>query len=501
MTTNKAIVFDDKKLDEELVLQRGIEESWEELVVAGPIAVNYIGNLMILSSKQDFPFRPSNPAHVYQHIQYPKSFRTTLVQIAHRIYNVFMNAHSNMDRIQLNIQQIPKYLKTILQLLTSASPNLIQSMLPGVLGNIERIAKLCADAANSTMKNYESATRLLQEVAEVTIDSYGSNTASLTNITILVNSSLGEQNLMNNQLENIRKQYENTKGILQKAREDYYNAYHAIPVRPKRFFGVIAAGLIGGLVGSALGGLFGGNKPPPSSIDNIAFQNAKEKAELALKNLQEAEKQYDQWYSLMLEKQNKLAGIIIQMSQLQMSQTDYKTTIDILVRSVKEIGDIQTQWGRMTRFFSILAMRAEATRETILHEFVDTIKHVTLSDGVLDDADREFFVLQMRDAADEIEQAAHLLYIMSKTYYDVSNQYMMGQVAGISRLAVIQTDSERQTYMAQLAQDTLSTSAKVSRMVLERKQNYEQRNQARQYQLKQFIQQSTSKGLESNIGK
>ncbi|CAF4356254.1 unnamed protein product, partial [Adineta steineri] len=101
--TSKATVFDDKKLDEELILQRGIEESWEELVVAGPIVVNYIGNLMILSSKQDFPFRPSNPAHVYQHIQYPKSFRTTLVQIAHRIYNVFMNAHSNMDRIQLNI--------------------------------------------------------------------------------------------------------------------------------------------------------------------------------------------------------------------------------------------------------------------------------------------------------------------------------------------------------------------------------------------------------------
>ncbi|CAF1191043.1 unnamed protein product [Adineta steineri] len=78
---------------------------------------------------------------------------------------------------------------------------------------------------------------------------------------------------------------------------------------------------------------------------------------------------------------------------------------------------------------------------------------------------------------------------------------MIGQVAGISRLALIQTDSERQTYMAQLAQDTLSTSAKVSRMVLERKQNYEQRNQARQYQLKQFIQQSSLEGLESNIGK
>ncbi|CAF1198861.1 unnamed protein product [Adineta steineri] len=500
MMTRNSTIFDDKKLDKELVLQRGMDESWEELVVAGPIAVNYIGNLMVLSSKHDFPFRPSNPAHVYQHIQYPNSFRTTLVQIANKIYNVFMNAHSNMDRIQLNIQQIPKHLKTTLQLLTSASPKLIQSMLPGTLGNIERIAKLCADAANSTMKNYESATRLLQEVTEVTVDSYGVNNASLTNITILVNSSLNEQDLLNDHIQSIREDYENAKRNLQKAREDYYNAYHAIPVRPKRFVGMIVAGFIGGMVGGALGGLFGGNKPPPP-IDNTAFQNAKETAELALKNLQNAEKEYDKWYSSMLENQNKLAGIIIQMSQLQMSQTDYKTTIDILVSAVKEINEIQTQWERMTRFFSILAMQAEATRETILHEFVDTIKNVTQNNGLLDDADREYFVFLMQDAVEDIEQAAHLLYTMSKTYCDVSNQYMMGQISGISRLAVIQTDSERQTYMAQLAQDTLSTSAKVSRMVLERKQNYEQRNQARQYQLKQFIQQSSLEGLESNVGK
>jgi hypothetical protein len=47
--------------------------------------------------------------------------------------------------------------------------------------------------------------------------------------------------------------------------------------------------------------------------------------------------------------------------------------------------------------------------------------------------------------------------------------------------------------MRQLAQDTLSTSAKVSRMALERKQQYKQQNQARQNQYNLFIQQSSSK--------
>ena len=494
-------VLDDKKQDEQLLSQRAIEETWEELVVAGPITVNYIGNLMVLSSKQDFAFAPSNPDHVYQHIKYPNSFRTTLVQIANQIYNVFMGAHNNMDRIQLNMQQIPKHLKTVLQLLTSASPRLIQSMLPTALGNIERIAKQCADSANSTMKNYESVTLLLQEVAEAAIDSYGSNNASLADIDILVNNSLEEQHLLNTQLEDIRKQYEDAKSNLQKAREDYYNAYHAIPTRPTRIFGTFVAG-VAGIVGGALGSLFssGGSRPPPP-IDNTAFQNAKETAELALKNLQEAEAKYDEWYLRMLQKQNKLTAIIMQMSQLHMDTTDYKTTIDILLSATKEISEIQQQWTNMTRFFSILSMRAEATRETILHEFINTIKNVTLSNGLLDDADREFFVLQMLDTADEIEQGAHLLYIMAQTYYDVSNRYILNQISGIAGLAIIQTDSERQARMTQLAQDTLSTSAKVSRMTLERKQQYEQRNQARQDEYKRFIQQITLEELGSSVGK
>jgi hypothetical protein len=65
---------------------------------------------------------------------------------------------------------------------------------------------------------------------------------------------------------------------------------------------------------------------------------------------------------------------------------------------------------------------------------------------------------------------------------------MINQIAGLAALAVIQTDSEREACMQQLAQDTLSTSAKVSRMALERKQQYKQQNQ---YNL--FIQQSSSK--------
>ena len=378
---NASILFD-KKLDEQLLSQRDIETTWEEMVVAGPIIVNYIGNLMVLASKKDFAFTLPTSNHIYRYMKYPNSFRATLVQVANQVSNAFFIAHSNMDTIQVNMLQIPTHLKTVLKLLTSASPRLIQSMLPTALGNIERIAKQCANAANMTKLFYDSVTGLLQEVVEQTVYTQGSNEISVNATVNLTNHALIDQSLLNNELQFIRDRYEEAREVLMKAREDYYNAYHAIPTRPKRFIGFVAAGLAGGMVACIFASC-GSSKPP--KIDNTAFENAKATAELALQQLQAAEVKYDEWYSKMLEKQNKLAGIIMQISLLDLDKTDYQSTINILIGATTELSEIQKQWTNMTSFFIALAIRAEATRETVLYEFIETIKEVALINGVLDD--------------------------------------------------------------------------------------------------------------------
>ena len=494
---NASTLFD-RKIDEQLLSQRDIENTWDELVVAGPIIVNYIGNLMVLASKKDFAFTLPTPNHIYQYMKYPNSFRATLVQVANQISNAFFTAHTNMDTIQVNMQQIPTHLKTVLKLLTSASPRLIQTMLPTALGNIERIAKQCANAANMTKIVYNSVTNLLHEVAQETISTQGSTENSVNSTANLTSQASSDQTLLNSELQFIRERYEEARIVLLKAREDYYNAYHAIPTRPKLFVGYVLATFAGGVTACIFSSCFS-SKPP--HIDNTPFENAKEKAELALKQLLAAEAKYDEWYSKMLEKQNKLAGIIMQISLLDLSQTDYQSTIDILISATLELGEIQKQWTNMTSFFTALAIRAEATRETILYEFIETIKNVTLISGVLDDADREFFVWAMQDTADDIDRGAHLLYLMATTYYDISNKYIINQISEMTGLVVTQTDSERQSRLKKLAQDTLDTSGKVSRMALDRKQQYEQRNQARQREYERYLQQVTLNEITPSIGK
>ena len=177
-------IFDDK-LDEELRSKADIDEEWEELLSAGPSTINYIGNLMIIASKKDFALVRPTPEYVYTSIKYPNSFRATLVHAANEMYSVFYGAHNSMDRIQGYMQQIPGHVKTTLKLLTSASPRLIQTLLPQTLANIKRLASQCVQSASSTEGSFKSLSALLAEIRVVTQGTEASTSnASLVDVQV-----------------------------------------------------------------------------------------------------------------------------------------------------------------------------------------------------------------------------------------------------------------------------------------------------------------------------
>ncbi|CAF1404942.1 unnamed protein product [Adineta ricciae] len=356
MAIRNATTSSNPNLDTQTLIQSLIEENWEELFVAGPIMVNCISNLMISASKKDFPLKSSSLNHVYQYIIYPNSFRATLAQIHSEMYSVFLRGHTNMDSIQLSMKQIPQYFKTILKVLKSASPNLIQRMVTTPLDNIEKMAKDSVALTNIMIKKYENLTLLLQETIEVATRSCGVNSTFLTNINILVNITT-------------------------------------------------------------------------------------------------------------------------------------------------QVNKLQQQWSQITRYSNQIIIRVETIRETAFYELIDTIKNVTSMNSELTAADREVFFLKMRDTMIEIEQDAYLLYITTKTYYDVSATYVALQLQNASRLLVLQTDTERQTTMTQLDQNMLFALAEISQMVSERKQQCQQRNQEIQEEYKQFIQQMMFDELTAGIGK
>jgi hypothetical protein len=68
--------------DTALVEQSGMDEPWQQFIISGPMTVNLLGQLMVVSSKLDFSFIDFSPNYQFVYMRYPQSFRATLTQIA-----------------------------------------------------------------------------------------------------------------------------------------------------------------------------------------------------------------------------------------------------------------------------------------------------------------------------------------------------------------------------------------------------------------------------------
>ena len=83
-------VFDQLR-DDQLKQQDDIDKEWETLMVSGPIVVGYMGNLMVLASKKDFPFQaPTN--YVYRYI---RSFQYTFCSMNRRISSLLADIRTH----------------------------------------------------------------------------------------------------------------------------------------------------------------------------------------------------------------------------------------------------------------------------------------------------------------------------------------------------------------------------------------------------------------------
>ncbi|CAF4304561.1 unnamed protein product [Rotaria sordida] len=102
------------------------------------------------------------PNATFSYVKYPDSFRATLIQLTNEAYNTFLSAHSNMNEIQLNMQQIPGHVKTALKLLATAPFPLLEKLLPLSLNNIERIGMECSNLSSITHNKFADVQLLIE---------------------------------------------------------------------------------------------------------------------------------------------------------------------------------------------------------------------------------------------------------------------------------------------------------------------------------------------------
>lgn len=365
-------MFNDN-LDDQLALQDNIDGEWVHLMTAGPLSVNYIGNLLVLASKRDFPLaRP--PQFTFQHIKDPGSFRATLAQVTGSMYAALLGAHTTMDRIQLNVQQVPNHIKTALKLIIAGSPMLIEIMLPKSLEAVGRIANESAAQARTTFEKFSSLQELITEIIQANTYTHSLQSDIVDKIQAQINQAKTDQEQLNNNIDSIKAQYEDARQEMEKARKEYQEAFNAIPTFRgwlKKTFRKIVRAVVkvitfpSRIIGCILGLCYNNQDAfnAAAAAAETAKQNAIAKANHLLKVLQEAEKRHAAFAVQQAAEQQKLVDIINKIAALDLERLTEQEIVDILVEAILQMNQINEQWGRLVQFFSKLSVQADSTQQ------------------------------------------------------------------------------------------------------------------------------------------
>lgn len=358
------------KLDDQLALQDNIDSEWVHLMTAGPLAINFVSHLLAVGSKRDFPLtRP--PKFVFQHIKHPDSFRATLAQVSGSMYSALIDAHTAMDHIQLNVQQVPGQIKTALKLVLAGTPLLIKIMLPPTLQSIYQTANASATHARSTFNKFVSLQELLAEIIEASTNTRSTQSVIVDQIKSKMNESKLQEDLLQKNINSISAQYQDARREMEKARKEHEEAKNAIPnarKRVKRFLGRFFRRLFKAVVSfitaplRIIGCILGFCHTDRGAYET-ARQNAIAKANLLRQTLENAERRYAEFAKQQEAEQQKLIDIIKRISALDLNRMSEEEILDILVDSLYHMNDIKEQWGRLIQFFSKLSVQADSTQQ------------------------------------------------------------------------------------------------------------------------------------------
>ncbi|XP_053493729.1 uncharacterized protein LOC128615559 [Ictalurus furcatus] len=144
--------------------------NWEEYLTPAPLSIAILGELVFISSKDDFSINKNTPKDGYKYIKYPDSFRACLMQVCNSGWWAFNEAHKNMDQIRLHTMAVPDYMKTAVKILFQGNDEVVQAHLPDQLENIRVIADDCLELANSTETRFTDVINIIQELLEACVN-------------------------------------------------------------------------------------------------------------------------------------------------------------------------------------------------------------------------------------------------------------------------------------------------------------------------------------------
>uniref|UniRef100_UPI00398F229B uncharacterized protein n=1 Tax=Pristiophorus japonicus TaxID=55135 RepID=UPI00398F229B len=203
--------------------------NWEEFLMPAPTSIAILGELIIISSTNDFPINKRTPDRQYQHIKYPESFRACLMQVSNRGWKTFNLAHKNMDQIRLHSQSVPVHMKQTVKTLMQGDQKALEKILPLQLNSIKGVAEECLGLAQEVERDFLSVTDLIHELLEACTSAKGAYQSECEEVQVALEEAQRRKATAEREKRQVEEYFTRMTRELEEAHSSYKTTVESAP--------------------------------------------------------------------------------------------------------------------------------------------------------------------------------------------------------------------------------------------------------------------------------
>ena len=222
-----------------------------------------------------------------------------------------------------------------------------------------------------------------------------------------------------------------------------------------------------------------GNSGPADSSQNEVL-----KAQIAQRTLTDMRRRQDEQTEEYLKLIDTLHKTSAKMMTIDLTNFNYREIIVLLNESFALLGQIHEQWNDFVLFFTQMAVHIDNMVKGPLKRFLD----VSSEGSNTNHAARMELIYTLKDETlYSIHVEAYILYVMARTYYEMSSKYFMGRLAGLSSMLITRDEAQRNLTMHNLRNQTDQALEEIRAVILQRKENFNKEFESRYAEISELI--------------
>ncbi|XP_077065483.1 uncharacterized protein LOC143718309 [Siphateles boraxobius] len=219
------------------------------------------------------------------------------------------------------------------------------------------------------------------------------------------------------------------------------------------------------------------NKSENKSASQRATENARFAIEQNRAQMNKTREKYDKCVENLEKNQKELTDILVTMRNCKLKKIDFKTTIAMLVKGMDAMGRVKEQWEKMVHFFQMVSNIIKTSLSKTLKNFVLTSEKTQALSYNAKLFSKDLLYSQAFQACN----IASLVHMISGTYTDVSNKYLMDRVSSLGKLMVMDKSKPEFEHERQQLQMSCDEAQKgILMLVLKNKEEFDRKSTARQ---------------------